>query len=70
MIGAGGALFTCIQLILFEWPTLQSVEWTLPVVFFLAGYIICLFLMYVTTSVRFLRKVEYRLSCKTTMPLC
>ena len=51
MIGLGGTVFSLIFIILFERSTLIAIPWDGVSVALLAGYVICLFAMYVITAV-------------------
>jgi hypothetical protein len=51
MVGVGGALFTFIEIFVFEFSSYFSIDWTIPVILYLAGYVIFLVLMYVITAV-------------------
>ena len=51
MIGVGGSITTFIQLIFTERQALMGVVWSVPVILYLFGYMLCLFLMYVITAV-------------------
>ena len=51
MIGVGGSITTFVQLMFTERQALMNVAWSMPIILYLLGYMLCLFLMYVITAV-------------------
>ena len=51
MIGLGGTVFSLLFIILFERSSLAAIPWDGVSVALLAGYVVCLFAMYVITAV-------------------
>lgn len=52
MLGLGGTVFSLLFIVLFERNSLIAVPWDGVSVALLAGYVVCLFAMYVITAVR------------------
>lgn len=55
MMGVGGSVVSFIEVLLFDKNQLRTIHWTPNIIFYLCGYIVCLFAMYVITAL-FLQK--------------
>ena len=70
MIGLGGTAFSLVFIILFERSSLAAIPWDGVSVALLAGYVICLFAMYVITAVRGRWRFLCRCLWRGTMRWC
>ena len=55
MMGVGGSVVSFIEVLLFDRTQLRTIQWNANIIFYLCGYIVCLFAMYVITAL-FLQK--------------
>lgn len=50
MLGLNGTIIAIVQMFVFEFSKVKSVEWSSETIGFAGGYVICLFCMYTATS--------------------